>query len=65
MTDFIHPEQLIDATTAWYLQSAMVRSPMGLNVAAFTDEQSCERARISFPGTTLDFSAVKVLASDN
>lgn len=58
VTDFIHPEQLIDATTACYLQSEMVRSPMGLNVAAFTDTNSCERARVSFPGAKLTFSEV-------
>ncbi len=51
VTDFLQPGTLIDARTACYLESDMIHSPMGLNVAAFRDEHACERARVNFVGT--------------
>ncbi|MBU3740786.1 MAG: hypothetical protein FGM24_00710 [Candidatus Kapabacteria bacterium] len=51
VTDFVNPGTLIDARSAWYLQSDMIRSPMGLNAAAFTTQHDAERARINYVGT--------------
>jgi len=64
VTEFIHPETLIDARTATYLESRMIRSPMGLNVAAFRDKESCERAEISFDGSVRTFDEVVALATN-
>lgn len=64
VTEFIHPETLIDARTATYLESRMIRSPMGLNVAAFRDSVSCERAEISFDGSVRTFDEVVTLATN-
>lgn len=61
VTDFINPGTLINARTAWYLQSDMIKSPMGLNVAAFTDEQSAERARVNYVGKIIRFDDVVAL----
>jgi copper chaperone NosL len=58
VTDFLQPGTLIDARTAWYLESDMIHSPMGLNVAAFRDEHACERARVNFVGTPRRYADV-------
>jgi len=64
VTEFIHPETLIDARTASYLESDMIHSPMGLNVAAFRDKESAERARINFVGAIRTFDEVVELATN-
>jgi len=50
VTDFIRPGSLIDATTAYYLHSEMIKSPMGMNYAAFSSDEERHRAQISFTG---------------
>jgi copper chaperone NosL len=55
VTDFIRPGELIDAKTAVYLESDMLRSPMGMNYAAFRSDEERRRARFSYPGNDRDF----------
>lgn len=50
VTDFIRPGTLIDASTAFFLHSTMIKSPMGLNYAAFATDEERHRAQISFTG---------------
>jgi len=50
---------LIDATKAHYLSSPELRSPMNGNAAAFALEADRTAAAASFPGETLDWSAVR------
>lgn len=50
VTDFIRPGTLIDASTAYFLHSPMIKSPMGLNYAAFSTDADRHRAQISFTG---------------
>lgn len=64
VTDFINPGTLIDARSAWYLASDMIKSPMGLNVAAFADQQAAERARINYVGTLMRYDGVVALATE-
>lgn len=64
VTDFINPGTLIDARTACYLESDMIHSPMGLNVAAFRDNNSCERARVNFVGKVRTFDEVLTLPNN-
>lgn len=64
VTDFINPGTLIDARTACYLESDMIHSPMGLNVAAFRDSNACERARVNFVGKARTFDEVLTLVNN-
>lgn len=50
VTDFIRPGSMLNAKTAFFLQSPMIKSPMGLNYAAFATEEERHRTEISFPG---------------
>ncbi|MBS1562607.1 MAG: nitrous oxide reductase accessory protein NosL [Bacteroidetes bacterium] len=50
VTDFIRPGTLIDASQAFFLYSPMIKSPMGLNYAAFATDEERHRAQISFTG---------------
>lgn len=51
VTDFVHPGELIDATTAIYWESDMLRSPMGMNYSAFKTQEALDAAKTSYPGT--------------
>ncbi|MBP7515291.1 MAG: nitrous oxide reductase accessory protein NosL [Flavobacteriales bacterium] len=57
--DHAHPGTLIDATKAHYLSSPELRSPMNGNTAAFALEADRTNTATSFPGETLDWSAVR------
>lgn len=56
VTDFIRPGELIDAKQAFYLESEMLRSPMGMNHAAFRTDEERRRARFSYPGQDRTFT---------
>lgn len=64
VTDFVRPGTLIDARTAYYLESEMIHSPMGMNTAAFGTASDRDRAALSFPGTARNYEAVYGLAAD-
>ncbi len=64
VTDFVRPGTLIDARTAYYLESEMIHSPMGMNTAAFGTASDRDRAALSFPGTARNYDAVYGLAAD-
>ncbi|HCN04181.1 MAG TPA: hypothetical protein DIS79_01055 [Bacteroidetes bacterium] len=64
VTDFVRPGTLINAQTAFYLESEMIRSPMGMNVAAFSIASDRDRAALSFPGSARNYDAVYELAAD-
>lgn len=64
VTDFLQPGSLIEARTACYLESDMIHSPMGMNVAAFRDQHACERARVNFVGKVRTFDDVVHLVND-
>jgi len=64
VTDFVNPGTLIEAKSAWYLESDMIHSPMGLNVAAFHDSVNCDAAHHSFVGTVRTFDEVTHLVND-
>lgn len=40
VTDYLYPTKLIDATKAMYLISNEIKSPMGVNLTAFSSENS-------------------------
>jgi len=64
VSDFARPGTLIDATTAFYLHSPKLNSPMRGNVAAFASAAERQEAKTHFPGDDLDWQAVKQLFTD-
>lgn len=59
VADFTHPGTLIDASTAFYLHSPALRSPMRGNMAAFSTEADRTAAEAEFPGDEMDWAAAK------
>lgn len=57
--DFKYPEKFIDATKAWYLQSDLLKSPMGLNLSSFTDKNAAENVKNVYPGELIRWDEVK------
>jgi len=51
-------KKFIRAETAYYLISPNVRSPMGLNIAAFEKKEDLEEALSVFKGKTTDWNGV-------
>lgn len=51
--DFTQPEALIDATTAFYLKSDAIKSPMASAIAAFPDEKSMKEFKKTHQGIYL------------
>ncbi len=43
VADYQKENELIEATTAWYVQSEEIRSPMGGHTAAFADKAAAEQ----------------------
>lgn len=56
--DFTQPTTLIDATTAVYLQSDQLRSPMAVNLTSFSDDQSARDARKRYNGSVMAWGEV-------
>ncbi len=50
--DFNKPHSLIEADKAFFLQSPALKSPMNGNIAAFTNNDSLEKAVLSYYGNT-------------
>jgi len=62
VTDHGQPTTLIDATSALYLKSEELDSPMGMNVAAFATDQDLRAAATRYGGEQIDYSAVLSLS---
>ena len=58
VTDFSNPPALIPAETARYLQSETLHSPMGLNLTAFSPENTAENLQNAFGGDVLRWDEV-------
>ncbi|MBK6875759.1 MAG: nitrous oxide reductase accessory protein NosL [Ignavibacteria bacterium] len=59
VTDLSQPEKLIDATTAVFLISPKLRSPMGENISSFSDKKTAEKFREDFGGDIYDWQSLK------
>jgi len=62
--DFSNPKSLTSAATATYLHSSGLRSPMGLNVAAFAGGESARDARGRYPGELMSWPEVQELVKE-
>ncbi|MBI2794825.1 MAG: nitrous oxide reductase accessory protein NosL [Ignavibacteria bacterium] len=63
VSNFNKPGELIDAKSASYLRSSELHSPMGLNVAAFVNNQEASAMLERYPGMILNFDSVVKLAT--
>lgn len=61
VTDFARPGTLIDVRTAKWLRTAAARSPMGLGVLAFADEEELARARATYGGSEVAWNDLPAL----
>lgn len=56
--DFSSPGKLIDATSAYFLKSDTLRSPMGANAAAFEKSDSLERYLSLLQGEKINWNGI-------
>ncbi len=59
--DFNSPGELIDATTATYLQSEALSSPMGANISAFSNRAAAVEKLQQYGGKLYDWEELKDL----
>lgn len=66
VSDFANPGKLIPAESGAYLKSDALKSPMGMNLTAFADLESADRAQQLHGGLRFSWQAVRehVLSSD-
>jgi copper chaperone NosL len=53
VVDFDSPGKLTDATSAFFIQSEQVRSPMGSQIAAFAERGSMQKFNQEWSGAML------------
>jgi copper chaperone NosL len=58
--DFYHPSKLIDATSATYLISPNLPSPMGANLSAFLNKSAAESRKNSSSGDLYGWNDLKL-----
>lgn len=59
--NYANPEELIDATTSFYLHGGNVKSPMGGQLAAFSTKQDAEKFHTELSGELLSWNEVMQL----
>ncbi len=62
VNDFKSPGELIDATTATYLISPEIASPMGANLSAFNSEEKAQKTKTENSGKLYNWEALKNLS---
>ncbi|PKL88861.1 MAG: hypothetical protein CVV23_07945 [Ignavibacteriae bacterium HGW-Ignavibacteriae-2] len=55
VTDFYNPNNLINLKSAYFLKSQKLRSPMGLNLSAFSKGDHLQTIRNEFGGTKISW----------
>ncbi len=58
-TDYNQPAKLMDATTATYLVSEQISSPMGANLSAFENEKNAQKAQEKFTGELYSWEEIQ------
>lgn len=59
VSDFAHPGTLLHATTAFFLHSTALQSPMNGDVAAFSTAAERTAAEAEFPGEEMDWAGAR------
>ncbi|RFN60525.1 nitrous oxide reductase accessory protein NosL [Marixanthomonas ophiurae] len=60
VNDFNTPGKLIDATTATYLISPEISSPMGANLSAFNSKQVAQKTQAEYSGKLYDWEVLRL-----
>lgn len=63
--DFAHPEKLIDAQTAVYVQSSEIKTPMVSQVAAFSSMEIMEPFNKEWQGKIMDWNELVSMLNGN
>ncbi|MFA3784004.1 nitrous oxide reductase accessory protein NosL [Melioribacteraceae bacterium 4301-Me] len=58
VTDFSQPEDLMEAKNSFFLKSDKIKSPMGMNLAAFANKKELQTAAAEFNGSQLTWKEV-------
>jgi copper chaperone NosL len=62
--DHASPQELVDATSAVYLHSPTLRSPMGMNLTSFATREGANHTAERFPGDLLTWAQAKGLVDE-
>lgn len=65
VTDFLKPEQFLEAQEAWYLKSESLPSPMGMGLTAFATENDVREHQSNYPGEVLHWEEIKLVVNDS
>lgn len=65
VTDFNHPKKFIDADKAFFLRSDKIKSPMGMNLAAFSNKNEQDKAASAFNGTQINWKELVDYVKNN
>lgn len=58
VTNYLPPHDLYEAHSLFYVKSSELRSPMGGNIAAFTDKQSADEYASKLTGHNIDWETI-------
>ena len=59
VTDYLTPEKFINTADAYFLVSEKLKSPMGLNISAFADQNSLDKIKADYGGKVLSWKDVQ------
>jgi len=59
VTDYLTPEKFINTSVAYFLVSEKIKSPMGLNISAFADQNSLDKLKADNGGKVLSWKDVR------
>ena len=58
VTDYLNNNELINSKKAFYLQSENLRSPMGLNITAFSSQSDLKKFKETYAGKELSWKEI-------
>lgn len=58
VTDYLNNNELINSKKAFYLQSENLRSPMGLNITAFSSQSDLKKFKEKYEGKELSWKEI-------
>ena len=62
--EYLSPHSLVNGTTAWYLRSDRIMSPMEANIAVFASRRQADSVRMKLGGEVLNWQSVVRLIRD-
>lgn len=62
--DFLNRDEWLEATSAVYLHSETLRSPMGLFLSAYSDNESAQSMKDEYGGQIVDYDRVRQIVNE-